>query len=373
MLTEGCAGFSGDDLVQLRSDLEEAEIFCIDNVSEYLFAQTDQEIWDVKEHFPCLAPPFSFFWMEYCRPTKINSCEHGVRSSEALPHRVGFIFEATAAGDLNKNLSGSRELVEKQLSAQIEQINRLSTIERKNEIDALAAEGADIGNPHEPMLKRLSSESSLLVGAIQSYLGLKSILDASPERLKRTLTDSVIAKGARWIVNCTPFMQAQRNSLIFGPLGKQTLIIGDAGNVIEEISMLNGNFVTPAQWNTQGEGFSTLWFPALLAISFCNCRNVKVAREEPPSRRFKKALEERGHQRLIYKTLEISPIKEVLERAGAQHNNGLARALHICRGHFAYYEEKGLFGKYKGRFWIPQHVKGSIKTGAVVKDYKVTT
>ena len=59
MLTEGCAGFSEDDLVQLRSVLEEAEIFCIDNVSEYLFAQTDQEIWDTlfKDRGPLMIKP----------------------------------------------------------------------------------------------------------------------------------------------------------------------------------------------------------------------------------------------------------------------------------------------------------------------------
>jgi hypothetical protein len=49
----------------------------------------------------------------------------------------------------------------------------------------------------------------------------------------------------------------------------------------------------------------------------------------------------------------------------------LSRAFHICRGPFAVYEGSGLFGKYFGRFWIPQHVRGSQSSGIVVKDNAV--
>jgi hypothetical protein len=64
-------------------------------------------------------------------------------------------------------------------------------------------------------------------------------------------------------------------------------------------------------------------------------------------------------------------MKAILQKTAQENHTGLKRALHICRGHFAHYEDKGLFGKYKGRFWIPQHVRGSIETGAALKDYQV--
>jgi hypothetical protein len=45
---------------------------------------------------------------------------------------------------------------------------------------------------------------------------------------------------------------------------------------------------------------------------------------------------------------------------------------HICRGHFATYtEERKLFGKYVGRYWIPSHARGNIENGSIEKDYVV--
>lgn len=65
-------------------------------------------------------------------------------------------------------------------------------------------------------------------------------------------------------------------------------------------------------------------------------------------------------------------MREAIRREGDIETNGLKKALHICRGHFANYSpEHPLFGKYVGQFWKPSHVRGSIGSGAVVKDYKI--
>jgi hypothetical protein len=46
--------------------------------------------------------------------------------------------------------------------------------------------------------------------------------------------------------------------------------------------------------------------------------------------------------------------------------------LHICRGHLrTYTEEKPLFGKVIGTFFIPAHLRGDEKVGTVVKDYQL--
>jgi hypothetical protein len=46
--------------------------------------------------------------------------------------------------------------------------------------------------------------------------------------------------------------------------------------------------------------------------------------------------------------------------------------LHLCRGHLKHYtEEKPLFGKYSGTFFIPAHVRGNKKNGVVIKNYKL--
>jgi hypothetical protein len=57
---------------------------------------------------------------------------------------------------------------------------------------------------------------------------------------------------------------------------------------------------------------------------------------------------------------------------GRVETEGLKRALHICRGHFSHYsEEKPLFGRIAGTFWVPAHVRGSAKEGVIVSDYNV--
>lgn len=110
----------------------------------------------------------------------------------------------------------------------------------------------------------------------------------------------------------------------------------------------------------------------LLTHSFMHCKNVKVKSNDPPQALSKAFQRRHGRPLVRYHTLEIQPMKKVLETEGEIGHNGLKKALHICRGHFANYsEERPLFGKVTGRFWIPAHTRGSLSEGAVVKDYKV--
>jgi hypothetical protein len=112
--------------------------------------------------------------------------------------------------------------------------------------------------------------------------------------------------------------------------------------------------------------------PCFLALSFMHCKNVRCI-EVKPSEKLNKATMRRGNPPHIkYYTLEIDPMKKVLREEGQIETLGLKRALHITRGHFANYTEgKGLFGKYHGQFWIPQHVKGSASHGIIEKDYSI--
>lgn len=107
-----------------------------------------------------------------------------------------------------------------------------------------------------------------------------------------------------------------------------------------------------------------------LGISFMHCKNVRQVEEQRDQG-------DRWHRqyktpRYTYRRLLIDPMKEVLRREGKSEEVGLQRALHICRGHFATYsEDKPLFGKRAGTFWIPDHVRGSKEAGEVQKDYTV--
>lgn len=110
----------------------------------------------------------------------------------------------------------------------------------------------------------------------------------------------------------------------------------------------------------------------LMAISFMHCKNVAridATETEGPSPKW---IRRQKQPTLRYHVLQIDPMKEVLRKEGGSETNGLKKALHICRGHFATFsEEKPLFGKLAGTFWRPSHVRGSAKEGVVVKDYQV--
>lgn len=111
---------------------------------------------------------------------------------------------------------------------------------------------------------------------------------------------------------------------------------------------------------------------ALLSVSFMHCKNVvrrDVTDSEGPSAKW---LRRTKAPEIRYHVLDINPMKEVLRKEGDIEHNGLKKALHICRGHFATYtEERPLFGKVAGTFWVPSHVKGSVEHGIVDKDYRV--
>lgn len=78
------------DLMQ-RGDLP---VLLIDNVSEYYFS-SDQEYWDLRYHFPNLAPPFPAFWMESKMVKRIHSKQCGDTDlSVLMPHggRIGALI-----------------------------------------------------------------------------------------------------------------------------------------------------------------------------------------------------------------------------------------------------------------------------------------
>lgn len=107
-----------------------------------------------------------------------------------------------------------------------------------------------------------------------------------------------------------------------------------------------------------------------LGVSFMHCKNVrKIETKDDPGERFRKQY---GVPKYTYRTLEINPMKEVLRRDGKSESQGIQRALHDCHGYFATYtEEKPLFGKYPGTFYVPEHKRGRKECGEVVKDYDV--
>jgi hypothetical protein len=112
-------------------------------------------------------------------------------------------------------------------------------------------------------------------------------------------------------------------------------------------------------------------FNAMLALTFLHCKNVTIETVNP-DKKLQKARTRKGKLPLVtYKVLNVIPIQHILKREGKSDEVGLKKAMHICRGHFKDFSEKGLFGKYHGVFWWESQVRGKLEEGQVRKYYKV--
>jgi len=78
-------------------------VIVADNVAEFYFAGTDQEVWDINKDFPNIAPPFESFWMEAARPSRIVSEEFGITGSDSIPRRWGAHFFAFRNPDTERD------------------------------------------------------------------------------------------------------------------------------------------------------------------------------------------------------------------------------------------------------------------------------
>jgi hypothetical protein len=133
---------------------------------------------------------------------------------------------------------------------------------------------------------------------------------------------------------------------------------------------IGGRYVSYYNKMTQKEVQANLLLfdPALLAISFMHCKNVVTITQECAAHIGKR---NHRHPRITFKTLEIEPMKKILKTEGQSETLGLKHALHICRGHFKDFRERGLFGKFHGIYWWESQVRGKLEDGIVFKDYSI--
>ncbi len=73
-----------------------------------------------------------------------------------------------------------------------------------------------------------------------------------------------------------------------------------------------------------------------------------------------------------YKVLDVLMPPDRKEYINSE-DTGRRYRQHICKKHYRHYTDKGLFGKYYGRFLIPAHKRGSRAVGKVDKDYNIKT
>jgi hypothetical protein len=167
-----------------------------------------------------------------------------------------------------------------------------------------------------------------------------------------------IPDGAKWVIVSELFLDyGIRRDDIQGPHGSISFAIDAEGRLIDRPFMQS--FAAPEDEEIMRH-FMGWMHPALLAISFLHCRNVSVIDNPVPVKLAKKFAAKNGFQPAAHKTLVIEPLKAILRSEGKSDEIGVARAMHICRGHFRDYREgPGLFGKYHQLVWTPSVVRGT--------------
>jgi hypothetical protein len=105
------------------------------------------------------------------------------------------------------------------------------------------------------------------------------------------------------------------------------------------------------------------------SLNFLNCKNVELV-EPQRSRAEQRRIERTG---VRVQTINVFGIGKRSTAEGGKGNGSLPLA--SVRGHFASYgEEHGrglLFGKYSGRFWIPQHARGEKTVGETEQTFRL--
>ena len=183
--------------------------------------------------------------------------------------------------------------------------------------------------------------------------------------------------GKRWSVAATHFTGLPKQRLAIQECTYRLELNPDGSVSTSRDSTIEISAGLKSEYESEELGIALHWIqqmPMLLATTFLHCkRDVLVQAHEPPPKLAKANLK-RGKQVVRFNTIEIESITEILKREGRIEENGLGKALHICRGHFARYTEDGpgLFRKgIYGTFWIPQHLRGKADHGVVASNYKV--
>lgn len=198
----------------------------------------------------------------------------------------------------------------------------------------------------------------------QSSMGLSQILSDVPMLQDRTET----------ILNFYLIALFAGKRKFVSPVAIGTLFLGDDGRLLRSpLAQIDREMFRHDEAAGLKDMFFDSVFPGILALSFMNCRNVTLEAVEP-DRRINRERRKHGLKPFLrYHTINIEPMKRVLKTEGNIETEGLKRALHICRGHFATYTDS-MFGRKLEEpvtVWRPAHVRGEAKQGVVLKDYRV--
>lgn len=342
----------------LRARCGSAEVIDFNNVSHYYF-EHPQEEWTYKTDFPSCAPPFTRFFLEAKRPNRVVIGNQARKPAAWVPYRWGFLVEALSADEVAANWNAERERHVAFLRQQVEVLMPFTDTAAIEEVRRSGGGWAEI--------EALGDTERLVAGSLLALLQVEKDPDCFLKGYKQL--------GLRWLLRMT-LLTAADNGVVCGPLIDWTCPVGASGQVLVDPSpmlFLGGIEPDPSLTHEVRDALGCFLPAAFLALSFMNCKNVVLEVVEP-DRQLNRVRRRAGLKPFIrYHTINIEPMKKVLRTEGNVESEGLKRALHICRGHFATFSES-----FMGRplaepltVWRPAHVRGEAKQGVVFKDYNV--
>jgi hypothetical protein len=200
--------------------------------------------------------------------------------------------------------------------------------------------------------------------------------DALDPALLRALVkmhgDSVIDK-VKWFLMITPYSE-MKDGRIMGPYGNYIIGVAPDGSLAKSDSddhIYAINSVEPRIANAMQP---LLVNPVLMAISFMHVKNASMLRQAPvtPLTKNQRKKAKKNPPTSRYYVLKIDAIERASGGSGGGGGPHGEASLHIVRGHFADYSNgAGLFGKYKGRYWVSSHLRGNPEVGVTEKDYTI--
>lgn len=167
-----------------------------------------------------------------------------------------------------------------------------------------------------------------------------------------------------WVHSMMAFVWSEHTPHGRGPLVIYRIATTDDGKVLDV------HWTDIADSTEGGTGPSIhLVATVLRAYDLLACRNVDLV--EPPRPRPTRRRIDRASPGVRISELAIFPRGAWSRARGdARPLSETATALHTVRGHFAEYGTNGkglLFGRIAGRFFIPQHVRGSAEHGETLQ------
>lgn len=235
-----------------------------------------------------------------------------------------------------------------------------------------------------PKIKELLRVGVKVTGIEMNFAEWEKLPANMVAAMAQTFGDNVKEK-CRWLLMMQPYSEFLNGKMI-GPYGTYVVGVSPDGSLAKDDNDNHIYVINSVEPRVANLMQPLLLNPVLMAMSFMHVKNASMIRQAPvtPVTKHAKRKAKKNPPTSRYYVLKIDVIENVRGGGGGGHGGGGGghgggsngahgeSSLHIVRGHFADYSTgKGLFGKYRGRYWVSAHLRGNPEVGVTEKDYDI--